>query len=972
MSTGKAPAPVLVQGIFIILVGYVLSQEEMECTGHWLLIHRSCYKFVTFPQKSWEDAQKSCAEEGANLLSIGSAEEKNKVKNELKQKITSQSLLQWWVGLRFNRISQEWKWLDGGALVSKITPFAPGEPNNGSGDEDCGELRFDIKLNDKSCNAIRPYICEKTKLTPPPTSSTVRFLTTTEYRKIETEETTLERNVSVDYSSDKVEATDHTTEATRNVPETTYNVDTTQEVHTKISLNISTPTQTYEPVFTTISFNTYLFNNSTESTKVPTTTKSSTVPPISNSTIKDTTREPKGNEEHGQGQQNKSDIKDYSGCYSVFAEGLCPSATFMGFDWPETQPGKLAKVSCPNKNGFATWKCRKQPTVCWDGEPDTKKCVSENIQIISDQASSIRNSNDSQGAIHFTEMLINAMEDTNDSLSQQDLMESTKLISAVAHIDSSNVTTVTTIIQNIARIGSNIVAKKDKPSWKEIDAATQTAVTSSLMQSVESTSVALVKNLNEATKKEIKTEKMAIELQVIDVDTMPGNNAEYEGSTENTVSLPKDVLDMYSSGGLARLVFITYVDIGDLLASSNKDTLDGRILSKVVSASVGNDGLAKLPKPISFTFKTDEMIYSHASPLCSFWNFSEGHVGAWSQEGCRRINYNSTHTTCECDHMTNFAILMDVHATEMASFHEVSLSYITYAGCIISIICLFFSWITFQFISVIQSERNSIHKHLVFCLFVAEIVFLAGIEQTGHRIVCGVIAGVLHYFFLASFTWMFVEGVHILFMLVQVFDSAKSRLKYYYLLGYGIPLVIVGVSAAIKYNGYGTDKHCWLSAQGMFIWSFAGPIAFIILVNSMILVYAMSTVCKHSEYVFARDKGNQWNLKGWIQGALALEVLLGLTWIFGYFYISQEMLVMAYLFTVFNSLQGLFIYIFHCLCNKKVRKEYKKCLHGSKLSRSSGVKSTGTASQGTGGTNITRKQSNQAEVYKPKFESVAL
>jgi len=59
--------------------------------------------------------------------------------------------------------------------------------------------------------------------------------------------------------------------------------------------------------------------------------------------------------------------------------------------------------------------------------------------------------------------------------------------------------------------------------------------------------------------------------------------------------------------------------------------------------------------------------------------------------------------------------------------------------------------------------------------------------------------------------------------------------------------------------------------------------------------------------------------RGWIQGALALEVLLGLTWVFGYFYISAEAIPVAYLFTIFNSLQGLFIFIFHCLLNKKVK-----------------------------------------------------
>ena len=50
---------------------------------------------------------------------------------------------------------------------------------------------------------------------------------------------------------------------------------------------------------------------------------------------------------------------------------------------------------------------------------------------------------------------------------------------------------------------------------------------------------------------------------------------------------------------------------------------------------------------------------------------------------------------------------------------------------------------------------------------------------------CALIAGLLHYFFLCTFTWMFVEGVHIAFMLVQVFEQSRSRLPYYYLTGYG-------------------------------------------------------------------------------------------------------------------------------------------------------------------------------------------
>lgn len=50
---------------------------------------------------------------------------------------------------------------------------------------------------------------------------------------------------------------------------------------------------------------------------------------------------------------------------------------------------------------------------------------------------------------------------------------------------------------------------------------------------------------------------------------------------------------------------------------------------------------------------------------------------------------------------------------------------------------------------------------------------------------CGIIAGVLHYFFLSSFAWMFLEGLQLYIMLVEVFEAERSRSKYYFLVGYG-------------------------------------------------------------------------------------------------------------------------------------------------------------------------------------------
>lgn len=74
------------------------------------------------------------------------------------------------------------------------------------------------------------------------------------------------------------------------------------------------------------------------------------------------------------------------------------------------------------------------------------------------------------------------------------------------------------------------------------------------------------------------------------------------------------------------------------------------------------------------------------------------------------------------------------------------------------------------------------------------------------QIGCAIIAGILHFFFLASFSWMCLEGVQLYLMLVEVFESEYSRKKYYYVSGYLFPAIVVGVSAAIDYRSYGTKK----------------------------------------------------------------------------------------------------------------------------------------------------------------------
>lgn len=53
------------------------------------------------------------------------------------------------------------------------------------------------------------------------------------------------------------------------------------------------------------------------------------------------------------------------------------------------------------------------------------------------------------------------------------------------------------------------------------------------------------------------------------------------------------------------------------------------------------------------------------------------------------------------------------------------------------------------------------------------------------QVPCQVLAMLVHYFFLSTFAWMLVEGLHLYSMVVKVFGSEDSKHLYYYGIGWG-------------------------------------------------------------------------------------------------------------------------------------------------------------------------------------------
>ncbi|XP_072114084.1 adhesion G protein-coupled receptor L3-like isoform X2 [Mobula birostris] len=638
------------------------------------------------------------------------------------------------------------------------------------------------------------------------------------------------------------------------------------------------------------------------------------------------------------------------------ATECCEATDKRDISWPRTQPGETAKRPCPlGTVGVATYACLS-PEGYWDPlGPDLSNCSSPWINLLSQKVRS------GETADNIARELA---EQTKHLIHAGDILFSVKLMEQLVDLLNRQLRNLTpggkdnaarSLNKAMVATVNNLLQPQALDAWKDLMTNDQLRAATMLLDTVEQGAFVLADNLLKTDIVRENTENILLEVARLSTDgSLEDLQFPQNGLNGNSIQLSASTLKKNGRNGEIRLVFVLYNNLGSYLSTENASFKQGSeamstnhtviVNSQVISAAINKESnRIYLAAPVIFTLKHIDL-QNNFNPNCSFWSYSKRTMtGYWSTQGCRMLGSNRTHTTCSCNHLTNFAVLMahkDVKFSDPV--HELLLEVITWVGILISLVCLLICIFTFCFFHGLQSDRNTIHKNLCISLFVAELLFLIGINRTDQPIACAVFAALLHFFFLAAFTWMFLEGVQLYIMLVEVFESEHSRRKYFYLVGYGVPALIVAVSAAVDYRSYGTTTACWLRLDTYFIWSFIGPATLIIMLNVIFLGIALYKMFHHTT-VLKPESSCLDNIKSWVIGAIALLCLLGLTWAFGLMFINESTVIMAYLFTIFNSLQGMFIFIFHCVLQKKVRKEYGKCFRTQCCSRKSTDSSIGSA-----------------------------
>ncbi|XP_010391331.3 adhesion G-protein coupled receptor V1 isoform X7 [Corvus cornix cornix] len=305
--------------------------------------------------------------------------------------------------------------------------------------------------------------------------------------------------------------------------------------------------------------------------------------------------------------------------------------------------------------------------------------------------------------------------------------------------------------------------------------------------------------------------------------------------------------------------------------------------------------------------------------LCLLWNQA---AESWLSDSgfCKVVDDKSDYVECSCSHMSIYAVY--AQTDNLSSYNEAFFSsgFICISGFTLAIISHLFCTRCAMFAAKLLT-------HMMVACLGTQVSFLASAYMSQHisEESCFALASVTHYLYLCQFSWMLIQAVNFWYVLVMNDEHTETRYLLYFLLSWGLPAFVVILLLIILRGIY---HHSTAQIYGLVYGDLCFiPNAYAALFTAA-LVPLMCLVVVFVVFIHAYQVTPQWKayddiFRGRTNAAeiplvLYLFALISVTWLWGGLHMAYRHLWMLVFFIIFNSLQGLYVFVVYFILHNQL------------------------------------------------------
>ncbi|CAL8240664.1 unnamed protein product [Merluccius merluccius] len=262
--------------------------------------------------------------------------------------------------------------------------------------------------------------------------------------------------------------------------------------------------------------------------------------------------------------------------------------------------------------------------------------------------------------------------------------------------------------------------------------------------------------------------------------------------------------------------------------------------------------------------------------------------------------------------------------TKEGRMTAMNLLYLALIGHGLSVTSLLISLGIFFYFKSLSCQRITLHKNLFFSFVLNSMITIISLTAVANNqelvqrnpTSCKVSQFIHLYLFGCNYFWMLCEGIYLHTLIVVAVFAEKQHLMWYYLLGWGFPLIPACIHAIAR--SYYYNDNCWISSNTSLLYIIHGPICAALLVNLFFLLNIVRVLITKLKVTHQAESSLYMKA---VRATLILIPLLGIQFVLLPYKpegrVSSE--IYDYIMHILMHYQGLLVATIFCFFNGEVQ-----------------------------------------------------